>query len=60
MGFQTTVEETAKAVEVAFVESQSHEFGLGLVRVFGRNSGFLASHVAEASGCANIVLVPEF
>ncbi|KAL4449228.1 hypothetical protein ABPG74_015610 [Tetrahymena malaccensis] len=60
MGFQTTIEETAKAVEVGFVESQSHEYGIGLIRCFGRNAGFVASHVAEATGCVDVVLVPEF
>lgn len=58
-GFETAVEEARKAIEVADVESQGFPLGLGVVKVMGRNSGFIAMHAALGSRVADLCLVPE-
>ncbi|TVQ36164.1 MAG: ATP-dependent 6-phosphofructokinase [Spirochaetaceae bacterium] len=58
-GFETAV---AKATEVVFgahAEAHSSVNGIGLVKVMGRDSGFIASHTALASHEVNFVLIPE-
>lgn len=58
-GFETAV---AKATEVVFgahAEAHSSINGIGLVKVMGRDAGFIASHTALASHEVNFVLIPE-
>ena len=49
-GFQTAVDEAIKAIRSAAIEARSAFNGVGLVRVMGRQSGFIAMHAALASG----------
>ncbi len=58
-GFDTAVEIAARSVNDAHVEAKSAEHGIGVVKVMGRDSGFIAAHAALASQEANVVLVPE-
>lgn len=58
-GFETAVAEAAKAVAAAHTEAHSAVNGVGLVKVMGRDSGFIAAHTALASHEANMVLIPE-
>ncbi len=58
-GFETAVTEATKVVYSAHSEAHSAENGVGLVRLMGRNSGFIAAHTALASNDANFVLIPE-
>ena len=58
-GFDTAVEEAAKAVESATVEARSAPNGIGLVKLMGRESGFIAAHTAIAAKNVDFVLVPE-
>ena len=58
-GFETAVAEATDAVSSAHTEAHSAIHGIGLVRLMGRNSGFIAAHTALASHEANFVLVPE-
>ncbi len=58
-GFETAVAEATHAVASAHTEAHSAINGIGLVRLMGRNSGFIAAHTAVASHDANFVLVPE-
>jgi 6-phosphofructokinase 1 len=58
-GFQTAVSRAAQAIDAAYFESQSVENGIGLVKLMGRNSGFIAANAALAARIANLVLVPE-
>jgi 6-phosphofructokinase 1 len=58
-GFQTAVAEATDAVSSAHSEAHSAINGIGLVRVMGRNSGFIAAHTALASHDVNFVLIPE-
>lgn len=58
-GFETAVAEATKAVNAAHTEAHSAVNGIGLVKVMGRDSGFIAAHTALASHEANVVLIPE-
>jgi 6-phosphofructokinase 1 len=58
-GFETAVSLAVEAVESAHVEAHDVMNGVGIVRVMGRESGFIAAHTALASGDVNFVLIPE-
>ncbi len=58
-GFETAVAEATGAVASAHSEAHSAINGIGLVKLMGRDSGFIAAHTALASHDANFVLVPE-
>jgi 6-phosphofructokinase 1 len=58
-GFETAVAEATGAVSSAHSEAHSAINGIGLVKVMGRDSGFIAAHTALASHDVNFVLVPE-
>ena len=49
-GFETAVEEAQKALMAAKVEAQSAYRGVGLVKLMGRSSGFIAMNASMASG----------
>lgn len=58
-GFETAVSEALRAVEGAHTEAEDAVAGVGLVKLMGRESGFIAAHAALASNDADFVLVPE-
>ena len=58
-GFQTAFSEAAKAIRAAHVEAQGAPNGVGLVRLMGRHSGFIACYASLAMSDANFVLIPE-
>ncbi|HET6349567.1 MAG TPA: ATP-dependent 6-phosphofructokinase [Candidatus Krumholzibacteria bacterium] len=58
-GFDTAVEVVSQAIDGAHVEATSTMNGIGLVRVMGRDSGFIAAYGCLASGQVNFCLVPE-
>lgn len=58
-GFDTAVEEARKVIQCAHVEATGAPNGVGLVKVMGRDSGFIAANAALAAREANFVLVPE-
>lgn len=58
-GFQTAVEQATQAVRAAYAEASSIHYGVGIVKLMGRESGFIAAQTAVASAQANICLVPE-
>jgi len=58
-GFSTAVERARTAIESAHAEARGAYNGVGLVRLMGRDSGFIAAQAALASGVANFVLIPE-
>ena len=58
-GFETAVSLAVDAAESAHVEAHDVMNGIGIVRVMGRESGFIAAHTALASGDVNYVLIPE-
>jgi 6-phosphofructokinase 1 len=58
-GFDTAVQIAARVISDAHVEAHSTKRGVGMVKVMGRDSGFIAAHAALASLEANVVLIPE-
>ncbi len=58
-GFETAVEEATKSIQCAHSEAISYPNGIGLVKLMGRSSGFIAATAARAQRVVNFVLVPE-
>jgi 6-phosphofructokinase 1 len=58
-GFDTAVAKAVEVVTAAHMEAVSQINGIGLVKVMGRESGFIAAHTALASHEVNFVLIPE-
>jgi len=58
-GFETAVSKAVYTVSGAHVEADNAINGVGLVKVMGRESGFIAAHTALASTEVNFVLIPE-
>jgi 6-phosphofructokinase 1 len=58
-GFETAVAEAVRAVYGAHTEAQDALRGVGIVKLMGRESGFIAAHAALASNVADFVLLPE-
>jgi 6-phosphofructokinase 1 len=59
-GFETAVAESIRAIRSAYVESIGVDYGIGLVRLMGRDAGFIAMEATNASRDVNICLIPEF
>ncbi|MCO8124693.1 ATP-dependent 6-phosphofructokinase [Stieleria sp. TO1_6] len=58
-GFQTALSEGTSVVRAAHVEACGAPQGVGLVKLMGRHSGFIACYASLASNDANFVLIPE-
>lgn len=58
-GFETAVSIASGTVTAAHTEAHSAMNGIGLVKLMGRDSGFIAAHTALACHEANFVLIPE-
>lgn len=58
-GFETAVVKASETVFAAHTEAHSSIFGVGLVKLMGRESGFIATHTVLAVHEANFVLIPE-
>ncbi|XP_058074102.1 ATP-dependent 6-phosphofructokinase 3-like isoform X2 [Magnolia sinica] len=58
-GFDTAVEEAQRAINAAHVEAESIENGLGVVKLMGRYSGFIAMYATLASRDVDCCLIPE-
>jgi 6-phosphofructokinase 1 len=58
-GFETAVSKAVDVVAGAHVEALDAVNGTGLVKVMGRESGFIAAHTALAINDVNYVLIPE-
>ncbi|KAI3756003.1 hypothetical protein L1987_55815 [Smallanthus sonchifolius] len=58
-GFDTAVEEAQRAINAAHVEAESAENGIGVVKLMGRYSGFIAMYATLASRDVDLCLIPE-
>ncbi len=58
-GFETAFSEAVRVIKGAHVEAQGAPNGIGLVKLMGRHSGFIAAHASLACMDVNFVLVPE-
>jgi len=58
-GFDTAVDVATLAIKGAHNEAVAYPNGIGLIKLMGRHSGFLAATAALAQQDANFVLIPE-
>jgi 6-phosphofructokinase 1 len=58
-GFKTAVEEANRVLDCAHVEAKGARGGIGLVKLMGRESGFIAAHATLANCDVNYCLIPE-
>jgi 6-phosphofructokinase 1 len=58
-GFQTAFSEATKSIRAAHVEAIGSPNGVGLVKLMGRHSGFIACYASLAISNVNFVLIPE-
>lgn len=58
-GFTTAVQYARVSIASAHVEATGALNGIGLVKLMGRNSGFIAAHATLANPDVNFCLVPE-
>ena len=58
-GFESAFTEAVRVIHSANAEANGARNGVGLVKLMGRHSGFIACHAALASTDVNIVLIPE-
>jgi len=59
LSFDTAVEEAQRSLLAAKVEASSTARGVGLVRLMGRQSGYIAMNASMASGVVDLCLIPE-
>ena len=58
-GFETAVAQAAEVIRNAHVEAKGTPHGIGLVKLMGRDSGFIAASATIANPVVNFCLVPE-
>jgi 6-phosphofructokinase 1 len=58
-GYLTAIEEAAKVLECAHTEAHSVHNGIALVKLMGRDAGFIAAGATVASQDVNFCLIPE-
>jgi 6-phosphofructokinase 1 len=58
-GFSTAVDAARTIIQAAHTEARAAWNGVGLVKLMGRHSGFIAAHATLANNDVNFCLVPE-
>jgi 6-phosphofructokinase 1 len=58
-GFESAVAEASEVIRNAWVEASSAEKGVGIVKLMGRDAGFVAMCAALASDLVDLVMIPE-
>jgi 6-phosphofructokinase 1 len=58
-GFETAVYQTHEIISSAHMEAKGAYNGIGLVKLMGRDSGFIAAFASLANSVVNFCLVPE-
>lgn len=58
-GFETAVEVSRDVIASAHIESKGAENGIGIVKLMGRDSGFIAAQATISNSDVNFCLVPE-
>ena len=58
-GFETAVSEATNVIRSAHVEAKGTMNGVGLVKLMGRDSGFIAAYSTVANPVVNFCLIPE-
>ena len=58
-GFETAFSKAVEAVQAAHSEAFGYNYGVVLIKLMGRDSGFIAANASLACPDVNFVLVPE-
>jgi 6-phosphofructokinase 1 len=58
-GYLTAIDEAVRVIAAAHNEARSHFNGIGLVKLMGRDAGFITAGATVASQEVNYALVPE-
>ncbi len=58
-GFETAVAEATQIIKAAHTEAKGTFNGIGLVKLMGRDSGFIAAYATLANPVVNFCLIPE-
>lgn len=58
-GFDTAVEKATEAIRCAHTEALGAPYGIGMVKLMGREAGFIAAQATLALKDVNFVLIPE-
>ncbi|MGM0453719.1 MAG: ATP-dependent 6-phosphofructokinase [Thermodesulfobacteriota bacterium] len=58
-GFDTAVDIATEAIKGAHKEAEGYPYGIGLIKLMGRYSGFIAATATLAQQDVNFVLIPE-
>ncbi len=58
-GFETAVYKTHEIISSAHMEAKGAYNGIGLIKLMGRDSGFIAAFASLANSVVNFCLVPE-
>ncbi len=58
-GFETAVAATEPVIQAAHMEAKGTIHGIGLVKLMGRDSGFITAYAAIANPVVNFCLIPE-
>ncbi len=58
-GFNTAFEEARRSIQSAHVEAKAAFGGIGLVKLMGRDSGFITAAATLANSDVNFCLIPE-
>lgn len=58
-GFTTAVNEATRSIVAAHTEAHDAQNGIGLVKLMGRLSGFIAAYATLAEASVNYCLIPE-
>jgi 6-phosphofructokinase 1 len=58
-GFETAVAEARRASSAAHAEAEAARNGIGLLKLMGRDSGFIAAYTVLVGSHVNFCLVPE-
>jgi len=58
-GFETAVARSQIPITGAHMEAKGVKNGIGIVKLMGRESGFIAAYATIASSDVNLVLIPE-
>ena len=58
-GFETAFSTASTAIQSAHVEAKGAPYGIGLVKLMGRHSGFITANASLAQKDVNFCLIPE-
>merc|ERR1712217_13238 len=58
-GFDSAVASASEVIRNAWIEATSCEHGVGIVKLMGRDAGYVAMHAALASTLVDLVMIPE-